>query len=75
MRQVSPLVSGPELVDTLVRRGFVVAATVGAHCALRGRNSGQAVVVPLHGELSDGTLAAVIRKAGFDLDELPDLLS
>jgi predicted RNA binding protein YcfA (HicA-like mRNA interferase family) len=73
VRSISPPVSGLELVDALERHGFVVVATVGAHSALRGRSSGQAVVVPLHDELSHGTLAAVLQKAGFELDQLPDL--
>lgn len=74
MRPAPPTVSGPDLVDSLTRHGFVVVATAAIHCAIRGRGPGRAVVVPLHDELADGTLAAVLGKSGYRLNELPDLL-
>jgi predicted RNA binding protein YcfA (HicA-like mRNA interferase family) len=75
MSPAAPGVSGEDLVDSLSRHGFVVVANAAIHCAIRGRGPGRTVVVPLHDELADGTIAAVLGLTGFRLNELPDLLS
>ena len=63
-----PVVSGPEVVRTLERLGFEQVSQRGSHCKLR--RGDRTVIVPLHRELANGTLASILRQAGITADEL-----
>ena len=69
-----PVVSGGECVRALQQLGFAVARQRGSHIILCRQNPYAQVVVPNHKELDRGTLRAILRHAGTDVDELVDLL-
>jgi predicted RNA binding protein YcfA (HicA-like mRNA interferase family) len=68
-----PVLSGDECVRALQRIGYEVARQRGSHVRLRcsGRPP---VTVPLHRELDRGTLRAILRAAGIEVDEFVGLL-
>ena len=57
-----PCVSGEETIKALQRLGFVFLRQRGSHAILRRSNQG--CVVPMHREISQGTLRGVLKQAG-----------
>ncbi|WP_194954068.1 type II toxin-antitoxin system HicA family toxin [Sphingopyxis solisilvae] len=62
-----PVLSGRDVVAALERLGFIQMRQRGSHVILQRDRVG--VVVPLHRELKTGTLAGIIRQAGFSQDD------
>jgi predicted RNA binding protein YcfA (HicA-like mRNA interferase family) len=69
-----PVVSGAQLIRALEHVGWQVARQRGSHVRLRHTDRPIFLVVPLPRELKRGTLAAILRDAGLDRDELRRLL-
>ncbi len=69
-----PVVSGQECVKALEKRGFYLKRREGSHMILRKDNPFHQVVVPDHKELDRGTLRAIIRQAGLDIEDFTKLL-
>jgi predicted RNA binding protein YcfA (HicA-like mRNA interferase family) len=69
-----PVVSGGECVNALQQLGFAVVRQRGSHIILCRQSPYAQVVVPNHKELDRGTLRAILRHAGTDVDEFVDLL-
>lgn len=67
-----PVLSGRALVRLLEKAGFEVVRQRGSHVSLRKAERG--TVVPLHDELSPGTLLGILRQAGLSRDDLGMLL-
>ena len=67
-----PLVSGREARRALERLGFVFKRQHGSHVVLRRGNRG--CVVPMHREISRGTLKGVLEQAGVTVEEFLDAL-
>ncbi len=67
-----PVVSGRQMVAALKRAGFEEVRQRGSHVSLR--KGSQRTIVPLHPDLSPGTLLAILRQAGLTRDELLRLL-
>jgi predicted RNA binding protein YcfA (HicA-like mRNA interferase family) len=69
-------VKAGDVIRALQRAGFVVSRTSGSHCRLvRFSDPRRQVTVPMHrGDLKLGTLRAVIRQAGFTVEEFNALL-
>lgn len=72
-----PIVSGKEVIKALKKDGFVEKRTKGSHVLLKkecsdGKNI--ITVVPLHPELARGTLNAIIKQSGKNLEEFLKLL-
>jgi len=67
-----PVVSGKELVAALKKAGFVVVRQRGSHVSLR--KGTQRTVVPLHDELSKGTLLAILTQCGLSRGNLLKLI-
>jgi predicted RNA binding protein YcfA (HicA-like mRNA interferase family) len=68
-----PRVSGAEVVKALGKVGFSQVSQRGSHLKLRNAD-GRTVIVPLHRELANGTLASILRQAGLDREILAGLL-
>jgi predicted RNA binding protein YcfA (HicA-like mRNA interferase family) len=66
--------SGKEIVKALRRCGFVVDHQGGSHIFLHNLEKNISVIVPLHKELKKGTLNNILKKAGFTLEELRELV-
>ena len=62
-----PLVSGEQAVVALRGLGFVFLRQRGSHAILRRGDRG--CVVPMHREISRGTLRGVLKQAGVSEDE------
>jgi len=62
-----PSVSGAEAVKALTRLGFVFLRQKGSHAILRRGSHG--CVVPMHREISQGTLRGVLKQAGVTDEE------
>jgi predicted RNA binding protein YcfA (HicA-like mRNA interferase family) len=72
-----PTVSGSRVVRALIRNGFIVDRIVGSHHVLvHPTDATRTVTVPVHGnrDLKPGTLRAIVRQAGFTVDEFRELL-
>ena len=69
-----PRVSGQECIKALVRIGFSARRRRGSHITLRRNTPYAQLVVPDHRELDRGTLRAIIRQAGLNVEEFNDLL-
>ncbi len=69
-----PVVSGSQLVAALGKLGWIPVRQRGSHVRLRHSDHANSLVVPLHRELKRGTLAAILRDAGVEADELRRVL-
>lgn len=69
-----PQISGRECVKALGRAGFYIVRQRGSHVILRCDIPFTEVIVPNHRVLDKGTLRAIIRQAGLDVEEFIDLL-
>jgi len=67
-----PVLSGAELVKVLQQAGFEEVRQRGSHVTLRAAD--RATVVPLHDELSPGTLLGILKQAGLTREEFIRLL-
>jgi predicted RNA binding protein YcfA (HicA-like mRNA interferase family) len=67
-----PAVSGEEAIKALKRLGFVFLRQKGNHAILRRGSAG--CVVPMHREISSGTLRGVLKQAGISEEEFRDAL-
>lgn len=69
-----PQVSGRDCVEALEKAGFYFKRHEGSHIILRRNEPFAQVVVPDHKELDRGTLRAIIRQAGLNVEEFVKLL-
>ena len=69
-----PRVSGRDCARTLAKVGFRLRRQEGSHMVLRRDEPYAQVVVPDHKELDRGTLRAVLRGAGLDVEEFISLM-
>jgi predicted RNA binding protein YcfA (HicA-like mRNA interferase family) len=71
-----PSVSGERAIRALKRAGFVELRQKGSHVSLekRAREQVYKTVVPMHSQLSKGTLSDILKQCGLKLDEFLDLL-
>ena len=67
-----PDVSGKEAQRALERLGFVFMRQSGSHEILRRGNRG--CVVPMHREISRGTLRGILEQAGVSVEEFINAL-
>ena len=66
-------ISGKEAVKAFQKAGWEVIGQVGSHVVLSKHGIRVNLSIPQHKELSVGTLRALIRNAGFSVDEFLDL--
>lgn len=67
-----PVLSGKELIKALERDGFQIVRQKGSHVSLR--KSEFRTVVPLHSDLSKGTLLGILKQCGLSKEKLIELL-
>jgi predicted RNA binding protein YcfA (HicA-like mRNA interferase family) len=72
-----PTVNGRHVIRALTKSGFIIDRIVGSHHVLvyPGEPT-RTVTVPVHAgrDLKPGTLRAIIRQAGFTVEEFRELL-
>ena len=71
-----PSASGKAVVAALQRAGFTLTHIRGSHHYLHKPGAAGLVVVPVHGnrDLPTGTLRAILRQAGLEVEDLAALL-
>ena len=72
-----PVISGKRVIRALIKGGFAVNRIVGSHHVLvYPGDPSRTVTVPVHAgkDLKPGTLRAIIRQAGFTVEEFVALL-
>jgi len=67
-----PVVSGRDTIRALEKIGYIVIKIKGSHAKLKRRE--RVVIVPLHDEISKGTLLSIIRQAGITKEQFIELL-
>jgi len=63
-----PVLSGEKLIKILVREGFIVRRQAGSHVVMQKNE--RVFAVPLHDELKKGTLKAILKQAGLEVEDL-----
>ncbi|HUZ80290.1 MAG TPA: type II toxin-antitoxin system HicA family toxin [Thermoplasmata archaeon] len=69
-----PRLSGREVLQALVRAGGIALHQKGSHVYVRMPGVARPVSVPMHPEISRGTLRAILREAGIAPGDLRRLL-
>ena len=70
-----PAVSGRDVVNALRKMGYVLDRQRGSHMILRQQEAPhRRLTIPDHKEVARGTLRAIIRQAGLNVEEFRDLL-
>ncbi|MGV1014681.1 MAG: type II toxin-antitoxin system HicA family toxin [Methyloceanibacter sp.] len=72
-----PVVRGKQVVQALLRAGFVIDRIVGSHHVLvYPQDPTRTVTVPVHAgrDLKPGTPRSIIRKTGYTVGEFIELL-
>ena len=69
-----PRVSGREAAKALSKFGYLLDRQRGSHMVLIRESPRNRVVVPDHRELDKGTLAAILRQAGLDIESFREAL-
>ncbi len=67
-----PVLSGKELIKILEREGFQIVRQKGSHVSLRKDEF--RTVIPLHSELSKGTLLGILKQCGLTKERLLELM-
>lgn len=67
-------ISGQEAARAFERAGWTRAGQVGSHLMMSKEGMRVNLSIPLHRELSIGTLRALIRHAGMTVDDFTGLL-
>ncbi|HPM86210.1 MAG: type II toxin-antitoxin system HicA family toxin [Candidatus ainarchaeum sp.] len=66
-------ISGFELVKFLNKKGFEVYSRKGSHVKLISIQRNTKTIVPLHEEISKGTLNSILRQAKLTREEINEL--
>jgi len=67
-----PVLSGKELIKSLEQDGFQIVRQKGSHVSLHKGDF--RTVVPLHSDLSKGTLLGILKQCGLTKEKLIELL-
>jgi len=69
-----PVISGKQCVRILEKMGFILKRQESSHIILRRNDPFCQLVVPDHKVLDRGTLRAIIRQAGINVEEFIKLV-
>jgi predicted RNA binding protein YcfA (HicA-like mRNA interferase family) len=70
-----PVISGKQLCKILSKTGYLIDHQTGSHIILRNENPPhRRLTIPNHKEIAKGTLRAIIRQAGFTLEEFNKIM-
>jgi predicted RNA binding protein YcfA (HicA-like mRNA interferase family) len=76
MSEKLPVVSGREVLKVLIKQGFKKVGQKGSHVRLKKKIDSKVLitVVPLHKELAQGTLLAILRQTKMEKDDFIKLI-
>jgi predicted RNA binding protein YcfA (HicA-like mRNA interferase family) len=64
-----PVIAGKDLVKFLAnKKGFRTIRSKGGHAYMESPDGEHKVTIIIHGKLKKGTLSAVLRQAGIEID-------
>ena len=66
-------ISGKFLIKLLSKKGFKIHSRKGSHVKLTSKKRNTKTIVPLHSELSPGTLNAIIKQSKLTKNEKKEL--
>jgi len=66
-------ISGLDLVKFLTKKGFEIHSRKGSHVKLISVQRNTKTIVPLHDEISKGTLNSILRQAKLTEEEINEL--
>lgn len=66
-------VSGLKVVKFLKKKGFEVFSRKGSHVKMISRNRKTKAIIPMHKEISRGTLNSVLKQAKLTREEITEL--
>lgn len=72
-----PVVNGKRVIQALTKAGFTLDRIIGSHHVLEyPGDPNRTVTVPVHSgrDLKPGTIRAIIRQAGFTVEEFTEFL-
>ena len=73
-----PHCSGKEIMNALLKEGFVIKRQKGSHATLYQQKEGKVyyVTIPIHGnkELLPKTLLSILRQAGMTREKIAEIL-
>lgn len=69
-----PLLPARKVINALIRLGFSINHQKGSHIVLKSNDERRTIVVPDHDELDRGTLKAILKQAGIDIEDLLSVL-
>lgn len=67
-----PLLAPKEIINVLIKLGFVFKSQRGSHAKYANRN--RVVIIPMHNEVARGTLKSILFQANIELDDFMKLL-
>ncbi|MCS7151002.1 MAG: type II toxin-antitoxin system HicA family toxin [Endomicrobia bacterium] len=72
-----PVCSGDRVINVLREKGYREIRQRGSHVVMQKleKDGTKTVIVPLHKELTKGTLRSIIRQAGLTVEEFIELVS
>lgn len=70
-----PRISGRNCIRALERAGFYMRHQKGSHAVMRRDLPFAQTVVPMHRELSLGTLRSIISQAGLSVEQFTEFLN
>jgi len=70
-----PLLPARKVIAALIRLGYCIDHQKGSHIVLKNPEDTRTIVVPDHQELDRGTLKAILKQAGIDVDTLLSVLA
>jgi predicted RNA binding protein YcfA (HicA-like mRNA interferase family) len=68
-----PVVSGQSVIKAFEKTGYYIRSQQGSHVHLR-HPVRPPLTIPAHKEIARGTLRAIIRQAGFSVEEFSEFL-
>ena len=66
--------SGLDIIKFLEKKGFTIYSRKSSHVKMISQERNTKTIVPMHKEVSRGTLNAIIRQAKLSAEEISDLI-
>ncbi|PWR69575.1 type II toxin-antitoxin system HicA family toxin [Methanospirillum stamsii] len=69
-----PLLPARKVINAMIRLGYCIDHQKGSHVVLKKNDGQRTIVIPDHSELDRGTLKAILKQSGIDIEELLSVL-
>jgi len=69
-----PLLPARKVINAMIRLGYFIDHQKGSHVVLKRNDRQRTVVIPDLNELDRGTLKAILKQSGIEIEELLSVL-